>query len=78
MVKKYVSQISKNLSDNFALRKNRLHLNDSLIHEKTGISRSTLLSISKSETKMIQFSVLERLSKALECEPYELLKPIKL
>lgn len=43
----------------------------------SGISRNTLTSLTSDKTKMIQFETIEKISEALDVEPYELFKQKK-
>jgi putative transcriptional regulator len=60
------------------LRSQRLGLGLSDLVQKTGLSRNALWYIRSGHLETIRFSSLSRISEVLECEPYELLKPIEL
>ncbi|TDM12706.1 XRE family transcriptional regulator [Macrococcus bovicus] len=44
------------------------------VHEGTGISRTTLMSIASGESQGIQYGTLETLCNYLKIEPYTLFK----
>ena len=76
-----VSVIKENLNEvvarNFRvmLAERRLKISD--IYEEAKLSRNTLTSLKNGKLKGIQFETIEKVSKVLEIEPYELFKTKK-
>ena len=76
-----VSVIKENLNEvvarNFRvmLAERRLKISD--IYEEAELSRNTLTSLKNGKLKGIQFETIEKVSKVLEIEPYELFKTKK-
>ncbi|MGX4686331.1 helix-turn-helix domain-containing protein [Vagococcus sp. JNUCC 83] len=76
-----VSVIKEDLNETVAknfrvmLAERRLKISD--IYEEAELSRNTLTSLKNGKLKGIQFETIEKVSKVLEIEPYELFKPKK-
>ncbi|EEI25459.1 helix-turn-helix domain-containing protein [Lentilactobacillus hilgardii] len=64
------------LAENILIRSQRLGLNLTGLIKKSGLSRNSLSYIRNGHARKIAFLTLEKIAQALECEPYELLKPV--
>lgn len=66
-----------NLSEIFALnvkkRLDAVNLTKTQLSELTSVSRNTINAVTSGEAKMIRFTTIEEIAKALKCKPQQLL-----
>ncbi|GAA0472775.1 helix-turn-helix transcriptional regulator [Alkalibacillus silvisoli] len=61
--------------DKLLLEKN--HMKVSELQKKSGVNKNTLYAIYKNQAKRVDLSVMERICKALDCTPADLLEYVE-
>lgn len=72
-----LNELAQTISDNVAIRMRHEKLSINKLCQETGLSRNTISNILNKPVMNVSIQTLAKIAKALECEPYELLKPIK-